>query len=52
MLWQLSYAEFYVTDTYWPDFREEQFFQALEAFGNRERRFGATTAQTEEANHG
>ena len=40
MLWQLSYAELYVTDTYWPDFREEQFFQALEAFNQRGRRYG------------
>ncbi len=30
LLWQLSYAELYVTDTYWSDFREEQFFQASE----------------------
>ncbi|QBG46285.1 isoprenyl transferase [Verrucomicrobia bacterium S94] len=40
LLWQLSYSEFYITDTYWPDFREEQFFLALEAFNNRDRRYG------------
>jgi len=40
LLWQLSYAEFHITDTYWPDFREEQFFQALEAFNSRDRRYG------------
>ncbi len=40
LLWQLSYSEFYITDTYWPDFREEQFFQALEAFNDRDRRYG------------
>ena len=40
LLWQLSYAELYVTDRYWPDFREEQFFQALEAFQQRGRRYG------------
>ena len=40
LLWQLSYAELYVTDTYWPDFREEQFFQALESFSQRGRRYG------------
>ena len=51
MLWQLSYAEFFITNTYWPDFREEQFFQALEAFNARDRRYGATQ-ETEEANHG
>ena len=43
LLWQLSYSEFYITDTYWPDFREEQFFQALEAFNSRDRRYGGVT---------
>ncbi|MEE9369004.1 MAG: isoprenyl transferase [Pontiella sp.] len=41
LLWQLSYSEFYITDAYWPDFREEQFFQALEAYNGRDRRYGA-----------
>jgi undecaprenyl diphosphate synthase len=40
LLWQLSYSEFYITDTYWPDFREDQFFNALEAFNSRDRRYG------------
>ncbi|MEN7973600.1 MAG: isoprenyl transferase [Verrucomicrobiota bacterium] len=40
LLWQLSYSEFYITDTYWPDFREEDFFLALEAFNSRDRRYG------------
>jgi len=40
LLWQLSYAEFYITDTYWPDFREADFFEALKAFNKRGRRFG------------
>lgn len=43
LLWQLSYSEFYITDTYWPDFREEAFFKALEAFNNRDRRYGGVT---------
>lgn len=43
LLWQLSYSEFYITDTYWPDFREEQFFQALGAFNSRDRRYGGVT---------
>jgi len=45
MLWQLSYAELYVTDIFWPDFREEQFFQALEAFNQRGRRYGGVVTQ-------
>lgn len=40
LLWQLSYAEFYVTDTLWPDFGKEEFAAALASFGKRERRFG------------
>ena len=45
MLWQLSYAELVVTDVFWPDFREEQFFQALEAFNQRGRRYGGVVTQ-------
>ena len=45
MLWQLSYSEFHITDTYWPDFREEQFFQALEAYNARDRRYGGVKKQ-------
>ena len=40
LLWQLSYSEFYITNTFWPDFREKQFFHALEAFNGRDRRYG------------
>ncbi len=40
LLWQLSYSELYVTDILWPDFREEHFFMALEAYSKRKRRFG------------
>jgi undecaprenyl diphosphate synthase len=40
LLWQLSYAELYITDTYWPDFREEHFFRALEAYNARDQRYG------------
>ncbi|MFT3879356.1 MAG: polyprenyl diphosphate synthase [Gemmatales bacterium] len=40
LLWQISYAEFYVTETYWPDFDRFALFQAVRNFGKRERRFG------------
>lgn len=40
LLWQLSYAEFYFTDKFWPDFDEAEFEKALEDFRSRERRFG------------
>ncbi len=45
LLWQISYAELYVTDVFWPDFREPQFFQALEAFNQRGRRYGGIVSQ-------
>lgn len=45
LLWQASYAEIYFTDVMWPDFRREQFLQAISAFQQRERRFGKTSAQ-------
>ena len=40
LLWQLSYAELYVTPVLWPDFREPDFRAALEDYANRHRRFG------------
>jgi len=45
LLWQLSYAEFYITDTMWPDFNAESFIEALAEFQKRERRFGQTSEQ-------
>lgn len=46
-LWQLAYTELYFTDTYWPDFREESFNEALQAYAQRKRRFGKTEEQVE-----
>lgn len=48
LLWQLAYAELYVTDVYWPDFREPHLDVALEAYARRQRRFGRTGAQVTE----
>ena len=41
LLWQSAYAEFWFTQTNWPEFTPEEFVQALIDFGKRERRFGA-----------
>lgn len=41
LLWELSYAEFYFTETLWPDFREEDFALALAEYSRRQRRYGA-----------
>ncbi|QED28203.1 isoprenyl transferase [Microvenator marinus] len=48
LLWQAAYAEFFVTDTMWPDFNEVHLRDALNSFGSRERRFGLTSAQLSE----
>jgi len=40
LLWQLAYTELYFTDVHWPDFRKENFYQAIYEFQQRERRFG------------
>lgn len=45
LLWQLSYAELYFTNIKWPDFRRDQFVEALEEYAGRQRRFGKTGAQ-------
>jgi len=45
LLWQIAYAELYFTPTLWPDFRKEDFYQAIVDFQKRERRFGKTSEQ-------
>ncbi|MDR3338733.1 MAG: isoprenyl transferase [Candidatus Symbiothrix sp.] len=45
LLWQLAYAELYFTDTYWPEFREENLYEAITDYQRRERRFGKTREQ-------
>ncbi|MEA3335550.1 MAG: polyprenyl diphosphate synthase [Chloroflexota bacterium] len=40
LIWQAAYAEYYATPTYWPDFDEAELRKALEAFSDRDRRFG------------
>jgi undecaprenyl diphosphate synthase len=40
LLWQISYAEIYVTKKLWPDFTKEDLFEALKEFGTRQRRYG------------
>lgn len=45
LLWQCAYTEFYFCDTFWPDFKEEEFCKAIYDYQNRERRFGKTSEQ-------
>jgi undecaprenyl diphosphate synthase len=47
LLWQISYAELYVTETLWPDFGKPELINALEEFGKRQRRFGRVSPPEE-----
>ncbi|OGR83692.1 MAG: di-trans,poly-cis-decaprenylcistransferase [Elusimicrobia bacterium RIFCSPHIGHO2_02_FULL_57_9] len=46
LLWQIAYAELYITPVFWPDFRREHLLKAIEEFQRRERRFGGVEAKT------
>lgn len=50
LLWQLAYTELFFSPTLWPDFREEDFYQAICDYQNRERRFGMTSEQIQKPN--
>ena len=45
LLWQSAYSEYYITPVYWPAFRKEEYFKAINNYLNRERRFGKTSEQ-------
>jgi undecaprenyl diphosphate synthase len=45
LLWQAAYAEFYFTETLWPDFSKDEFLLAIQDYQQRERRFGAIPAR-------
>ena len=47
LLWQIAYSEIYVTDTYWPEFKEKELLDAVADFQDRERRFGRISEQLE-----
>ncbi|MDX1524001.1 MAG: polyprenyl diphosphate synthase, partial [Anaerolineae bacterium] len=40
LIWQAAYAEYYITPAYWPDFDKDEYYKALVAFSQRERRYG------------
>ena len=44
LLWQIAYAEIYVTETYWPDFRCRDLLEAIAAYQKRDRRYGGIAA--------
>jgi undecaprenyl diphosphate synthase len=44
LIWQAAYSEWYITPTYWPDFDKAEYYRALEAFTNRDRRYGKVSS--------
>ncbi len=50
LLWKIAYAELYFTDTLWPDFGKNQYYEALYDYQKRERRFGKTSEQIKNEN--
>jgi undecaprenyl diphosphate synthase len=44
LLWQIAYAEIFITDVLWPDFNRARLFEALLDFQGRERRYGGIEA--------
>lgn len=48
LLWQCAYSEFYFTDKFWPEFLEEELYEAIVDYQQRERRFGKTSAQVQQ----
>ena len=51
LLWQIAYAELYVTDTLWPDFRRADLLHAILEYQKRDRRFGGLSPEASPADH-
>jgi undecaprenyl diphosphate synthase len=45
LLWQTAYSEIYISDLFWPEFRRDELYNAIEDFQRRERRFGMVSEQ-------
>jgi undecaprenyl diphosphate synthase len=52
LIWQAAYSEWYITPTFWPDFDKEEYRRALEAFANRDRRYGGVSEMVSNRIHG
>ncbi len=51
LLWQCAYTELYISDKFWPDFRKQDFLNAVADYQKRERRFGKTSEQIKGENN-
>lgn len=52
LLWQIAYAEFYISDAYWPEFERKHLYEAVKNFQKRERRFGRVSEQLKKNDKG
>jgi undecaprenyl diphosphate synthase len=52
LIWQAAYSEWYITETYWPDFDKEEYRRALENYGKRDRRYGGVSETVANKSHG
>jgi undecaprenyl diphosphate synthase len=52
LIWQAAYSEWYITETYWPDFDKEEYRRALEKYGKRDRRYGGVSEAVANKTHG
>jgi len=51
LIWQAAYSEWYITPTFWPDFGKDEYRRALEAFAQRDRRYGkVSSGELQESN--
>ncbi|MEP1150113.1 MAG: isoprenyl transferase [Balneola sp.] len=48
LLWQLAYSELYMTEQFWPDFRRDELYKAINAYQSRDRRFGKINSSKDE----
>ena len=51
LIWQSAYTEWYITDTFWPDFSKAELQKALETYANRDRRFGGVSKKSKNKKH-
>ncbi len=50
LLWEMAYSEIYITNKFWPDFRRNEYYEAIADYLQRERRFGKTSSQLSDDN--
>lgn len=52
LLWEMAYGEIYISEKFWPEFRRDELYRALQSYQSRERRFGRTSSQLSDETSG